>query len=180
MLGEVHAHGLRRDLIVADGLEGAAVGRIDEQDNKENADTGKQNRHDRTQAEEYLAGSIRDVEVRKRRIALEDVGAVGNLAERLPLENGAQDLSKAERGDGQIVALEAQNRQTDQVREERSDQTRENDGHEHAEHQTHAAAEAGGAEQMLEHLLEGEVDARTLKEVIHAIARGVRDHEDRV
>ena len=33
---------------------------------------------------------------------------------------------------------------------------------------------------MLEHLLEGEVDARTLEEVIHAIARGVRDHEDRV
>ena len=33
---------------------------------------------------------------------------------------------------------------------------------------------------MLEHLLEGEVDARTLEEVIHAITRGVRDHEDRV
>jgi len=30
--------------------------------------------------EEYLAGSIRDVEIRKRRIALEDVGAVGDLA----------------------------------------------------------------------------------------------------
>ena len=62
------------------------------------------------------------------------MGAVGDLAERLPLENGAQDLGKAERRDGQIIALEAQDRQTDQIREERGDQARENDGHEHAEH----------------------------------------------
>ena len=33
---------------------------------------------------------------------------------------------------------------------------------------------------MLEHLLKGEVDARTLEEVIHAVTRSVRDHEDRV
>jgi len=40
MLGEIHAHGLRRDLIVTNGLEDAAIGRVDEQDNKKNADTG--------------------------------------------------------------------------------------------------------------------------------------------
>ena len=33
---------------------------------------------------------------------------------------------------------------------------------------------------MLEHLLKREVDARPAEEVIHALARGIRDHEDRV
>ncbi len=41
MVGEIDAHGLRRDLIVADGLERAAVGRVDEQQDDADAPASK-------------------------------------------------------------------------------------------------------------------------------------------
>ena len=52
--------------------------------------------------------------VRKIREAAQQLRAVGDGRERLELDERADDLGKAERGDGEIVTLELQDGQADE------------------------------------------------------------------
>ena len=106
MLGKINAHCLRCDLIVSDGLERAAVGRVDDKndqrdangDNDENAVVGRE------------AGDLRQAE-----------RAVRNAVERRGGDNDADDLRKAERRNGEIVAFELEDRRADERGKERAD-----------------------------------------------------------
>ena len=99
MLGQVDAHGLGSDLVVADGLEGPAIGGVNEQHNEADTDS----RHDEREQD--------GVEVCK---LLQQVGGVCQGAHLLPLDDGAHDLGKAQGGNGQIVALQLQHGQADE------------------------------------------------------------------
>ena len=61
VLFEVHTHGLRRDLIIADGLERAAVGGVDEQDDDRDADADDHERHERVRKIREAAQQLRDI-----------------------------------------------------------------------------------------------------------------------
>ena len=91
MLGQVDAHSLGGDLVVADGLERAAVSRIDNQHDDADADAGNDERENHA------------VKVGK---LPQQVGGVGEGTHLLPLDDGAHDLGKAQRGNGQIVRLQ--------------------------------------------------------------------------
>ena len=69
-------------------------------------------------AQDHLPVGIYHIEVGEDGEALDHVGAVGDGAQLIPLEHGADDLGKAQRSDGQIVALEPQHRKSDEPREE--------------------------------------------------------------
>ena len=157
MVREVDAHGLGGDLIVADGLEGAAVGRVDHQqdDADENGDQ-----------DEVGPG------VAKVRITFEQVGAVGDRAEGVPLEERAEDLGEAERRDGEVVGLQPEHRQTNEVRHQRGDQAADEQGDEDADYGAHALAE-----EIRERLRQRELDESALKLLIHARALGDWDAE---
>ena len=71
MVGKVDAHGLGGDLIVADGLERAAVGGVDKQDDERDAECRKQHRSQH-------AVKLREL--------FENVGGVRYGAENVPLD----------------------------------------------------------------------------------------------
>ena len=95
--GEVDAHSLGRYLVIPDGFECPPVSGADQQHNKGDHHT-RQNHIGRG--------------VGKGRIAFEQVGAVGDGAQGVPLEECPEDLRKAQGGNGQIVGLEPQYRQS--------------------------------------------------------------------
>ena len=142
MVGKVDAHGLGGDLIVADGLERAAIGRVDKQHDDGDADADDHERHER---------------IREIREAAQELRAVGDRRERLQLDKGADNFGKAERRDGQIVALELQNRQADQIRQHRRQQSRQQQRNEHAEDRACRIAE-----RVLQRLGQGEVEQRVI------------------
>ena len=154
---EVDAHGLGGDLIVADGLEGAAVGRVNHQQDDADED-GDQN--------EIGPGMA------KVRITFEQVGAVGDRAEGVPLEERAEDLGEAERRDGEVVGLQPKHRQTNEVRHQRGDQAADEQGDEDADYGARALAE-----EIRERLRQGELDEAAFKLLIDARALGDRDAE---
>ena len=106
MLGKINAHRLRCDLIVADGLERAAIGRVDDKDDQRDANGG----NDENAVVGREAGDLRQP---KR--------AVRNAVERRGGDNDADDLCKAERRNGEIVAFELQDRRADERGKERAD-----------------------------------------------------------
>ena len=63
----------------------------------------------------------------ERREALENVRAVRNRPENVPLNERTQNLGKAERRNGKIIALQTQARLADEPRERRRDKSRGND-----------------------------------------------------
>ena len=63
MLGQVDAHGLRGDLVLPDGLEGPAVGGVDEHDDDGHADDHDEHGEEGGQVEHHLAAGVGDVEV---------------------------------------------------------------------------------------------------------------------
>ena len=101
---QVDTHGLGCDFIIADRLERTAVRRVDQEDDNGYADCrSSKDRNDRLEG----------------RIGLEQVGTVGDRAKRIPLDNRADNLGKAEGSDGQIVALESEHRHANQPGEQR-------------------------------------------------------------
>ena len=142
MVGKVDAHGLGGDLIVADGLERAAIGRVDKQHDDGDADADDHERHER---------------IRKIREAAQELRAVGDRRERLQLDKSADNFGKAERRDGQIVALELQNRQADEIRQHRRQQSRQQQRNEHAEDRACRIAE-----RTLQRLGQGELEQRVI------------------
>ena len=118
MLGQIDAHGLGGDLIVPDGLERPSVGGVDQQHDQQDAHTGN--------------GGVGHHVLRRGKV-VQRVGAVGQRAELAQLHQTADDLRKAQCGDGQIVALQPQHRQADEKREERGHHT----GHQQRQHQRH-------------------------------------------
>ena len=101
---QIDAHGLGGDLIVPDGLERPAVGGVDEQHDQQDAHTGD--------------GGVGHHVLRRGEV-VQRVGAVGQRAELAQLHQPADDLREAQRGDGQIVALQPQHRQANEECEER-------------------------------------------------------------
>ena len=144
MARQVDAHGLGGHLVVADGLDGAAIAGVDQQHHDGDAHAGDDEGNQRGEVERPAAGEG-NVEIVEGGVVLEHVGAVGHRPQLLPLEHGADDLGKAQRGDGQIVALQAQHRQADQKGEQRRHKPREDQrGH-------HAQRHADGAVEVLIH-----------------------------
>ena len=154
MVGKVDAHGLGGDLIVADGLERAAIGRVDKQHDDGDADADDHERHEGI-------GEIRE--------AAQQLRAIGDRRERLELDQRADDLGEAERGDGQIVALELQDGQADEVRQPRGEQARQQQRNEHAEDSARRIAEG-----VLQRLGQGEFEQRIIV-LIHRRADAARD-----
>ena len=118
MLKQVDAHGLGGDLVVPYGLEGPAVGGIHQHHDDGDAQAGYR------KGEEH-AGEGGE--------AAQQVGAVGDGPQGVPLEEGPDDLRKAQRGDGQVIAFEPQHRQADQEGEEGGRQARQDQGHRHGQ-----------------------------------------------
>lgn len=105
----------------------------------------------------------------KVRITFEQVGAVGDRAEGVPLEERAEDLGEAERRDGEVVGLQPEHRQTNEVRHQRGDQAADEQGDEDADDGARALAE-----EIRERLRQGELDESALKLLIDARALGDR------
>ena len=133
MPGQIHAHGLGGDLIVPDGHEGAAVAGMEQQYDQADAYARDQEWNGGGKVERDFSFRVSDVEIVKGGEKAEHIGTVGDGPQFVPLEDGADDLRKAQRGNGQIIALEPQHRQADQEREGRRHQPgqnqRGNDGH---------------------------------------------------
>ena len=156
-MGKVDAHGLGGDLVVADGLERAAIGRVDEQHDNGNADADDHERHEC---------------IRKIWEAAQQLRAVGNGRERLQLNERADNFGKAERGDGQIVAFEFQNGQADQIRQHSGQKACQQQGHEYAENRTCRIAE-----HVLKRFGQGELEQRVII-LIYGRPDAARDIED--
>ena len=101
---QIDAHGLGGDLVVADGLERPPVGGVDEQHDQQDAHAGN--------------GGVGHHAFRRGKV-IQRVGAVGQRAELAELHQTADDLREAQRGNGQIVALQPQHRQANEECEER-------------------------------------------------------------
>ena len=125
VLGQVDAHGFGGDLVIPDGLEGPAVGGVDEQHDKADTD----GRHDEREQNGVEVGEL-----------LQQVGGVGQGAHLLPLDDGAHNFGKAQGGNGQIVTLELQHRQTDEPGEDGRHDARQNQAHDHRHTELHNAA----------------------------------------
>ena len=60
---------------------------------------------------------------------LEQVGPIGDRTQGLPQEHGLNDLGKTEGGNGQVIALEPEDRQTDEPGEDGRQQSGQHQGH---------------------------------------------------
>ena len=180
MLGQVDAHGLGGHLVLPDGLKGAAVGGVDQQHDDGDADHRHQHGDKGRQAEHHLAGGVLDVEVGEGGETFQHIGAVGDGAQGLPLENGAEDLRKAQGRNGKVVALEPQDRQADEVGKARGHQAGQDQPHQNAQHHADAAAHAGGAEQQRKGVLQGEFHRGAAEQVVNGVFLVHRDGENGV
>ena len=169
MLEQADAHGLRRHLVVPDGLKGAAVGGVDQQNDQGNADDRHKEGNECTQPQNHLPRAVFDIEIGEGGEALDHIRAVGNGAKGLPLENGPQDFGEAQCGNGEIVAFQPQNRQADERREQRGHQSRQNQSHENGQNQRQSAAEPGASQKALEHIHQRKLHGRAAVEVVDLI-----------
>ena len=160
VVGKIDAHRLGGDLVVADGFERAAVSGVHQQHNArdEHAD------------EQQVRGRAAEIG-----IALEKVRGVGQRTDGVPLDNGAHDLGKAEGRNGEVVALQTQNGQTDQIGEERRDQTADKQREDHADRRADLVTE-----EAREDLRQGELHDTAVKILVYARALGDRDAQHRV
>ena len=126
---QIDTHGLRGNLIVPDRLERPAVAGIQQQHDQPDADARDQERNQRGQIDRHVALRVPDIEIIEVRIQAQHIGSVCQRTHVVPLNHHAHDLREAERGDRQIVALQPQNRETDQQREERRREPRHDQRH---------------------------------------------------
>ena len=164
MLGQVDAHGLGGHLILPDGLEGPAIGGVDQQHHDPDAHCHQQEGHKGGKAQHHLPIGVLDVEAGEGGKALQRVGAVGDRAQPVPLEDGPDDLRKAQGGDGQVVALQPQHRQADKPGDHRRHTARQDQRRQHTQDQTQGAA--------AEQLRQGEIHCRAAVEVVDALPVG--------
>ena len=127
VLHQVDAHGLRGDLVVPDGLERAAVGGVDEQHDEPDAHARDEERHHGVQFQRA------QMEAREACEVVEQVGAVRDGPQLLILDDGADDLRKAEGRDGQVVGFEPQHRQADQRGKARRHEAAQNQADDNAQ-----------------------------------------------
>ena len=172
MLGEVNAHGLRRHLVVPDGLEGPAVGGVDEQDDHGDADPRQQEGREGGKAQHRLPGAVCNIEAGEGGEVFQGVGPVGDGPQLIPLEHRPDDLAKAQGGDGQIVAFQPQHRKADEPRHGGGHAAPQNQRQHHAQHQ----AERPAAEE----LRQGEVDGGAVIDIVDRIPLGNGDGQNRV
>ena len=137
MAGKVDAHRLSGDFIVADGFERAAIGGVDEQQDDGDADTGEEEGHDCFQMQGDTAQW--DREAGKAGEAVQQVGAVGQGAKAFVHHSGADDLSKAQRGDGKIVTLQFQYGQANQEGKQRRNAASQNQAEDNSKQQAKPA-----------------------------------------
>ena len=168
MLGQIDAHGLGGDLVLADGLERAAVAGVYEQHDEEDAQSGDGEHDEGRKPQHDLAVRVGDVEIRERREAVEGVRAVGNAAQVLPLEYGADYLGKAQSGYGEVVALELEDGQAYQPGHEGGHQAGDYNYNQDAEDESHCAAHTAAAKEVLQRLGYGEVYCGAVVHVVHA------------
>jgi len=135
--GKVDAHCLRGDLVITDGLESAAIGGVDEQQDDSDADAREEEGHDRFQVQGDAAQ--RDGEAGKAGEAIQQVGAVGQGAKALVHHGGADDLRKAQCGNGKVVTLQFQHRQADEEGEQRGDETSQQQAKDNAQQKAQPA-----------------------------------------
>ena len=109
MVRQINPHGLGGYLVVPDGLERSAIGGVDYQSNDPDADAREDERHHGVQFQRA------QMEVRKVCEVAEQVGAVRDGPQLFVLHHGADDLGKAQGGDGQVVGFESQHWQSDQI-----------------------------------------------------------------
>ncbi len=136
VLGQVDAHGLGGHLILPDGLEGPAIGGVDQQHHDPDAHCHQQEGHKGGKAQHHLPIGVLDVEAGEGGKALQRVGAVGDRAQPVPLEDGPDDLRKAQGGDGQVVALQPQHRQADKPGDHRRHTARQDQRRQHTQDRT--------------------------------------------
>ena len=172
MLEQADAHGLRRHLVVPNGLKGAAVGGVDQQNDQGNANDRHKEGNERAQPQHHLPRAVFDIEIGEGGETLDHVCAVGDGAEGLPLENGPQDFGEAQCGNGEIVAFQPQNRQTDERREQCGHQSRQNQSQKDGQNQRQPAAETSAAQKALEHIHQRKLHGRAAVEVVDLILGG--------
>ena len=164
MPGEVDAHGLRRHLVVPDGLEGPAVGGVDQQDDDRHADPRQKEGREGGQPQHRLPGGVGDVEAGEGGEVFQGVGPVGDGPQLIPLEDGPDNLAEAQGGDGQVVALQPQHRQSDEPGHGGGHKAPQNQRRQHPQHQSHGPA--------AEHLRQGEVDGGTIIYIVYGLPLG--------
>ena len=113
---------------------------MDQRDNQADAHPGDNKGHQRGKIDNHLALRVFDVKIVERGKQAQHVGAVGNRAQLIPLEDGADDFRKAKGGDGEIVAFKAQHRQADQKREKCREAARQDERGDHRHRELHQAA----------------------------------------
>ena len=157
--GQIDAHGFCCHFVIPDGLEGTAVGGVDQQHDQGDAYAGHQ-----------IVGHG-GVEVPGTR--RKHVGAVGEGAQLIPLEDSTDDLRKAQRGDGQVVALQAQDGQADEPGEQSCHQAAQDQGDEHS----HNGTGTGSAEDVRQRKFHPVFPA---EHPIDALTGGFGNHNDGV
>ena len=122
MLGQIDTHSLRCHLVIADSLEGTTVGRVDDQHDNTDADAGNNEREQHAVEVGELPQQVR---------------GVGQRAHLVPLDDSAHDLSEAQRGNGQIIGLQLQHRQTDKPRKQCRHHAGQDQTHRHGQAELH-------------------------------------------
>ena len=156
---EVNAHGLGSHLVVPDGLEGPAVGGVHQQDDNQDTDGGNEHGEQGVQLEDGAADL--DLDVVEVGVLAQQVGAVGDNAQAVPLEHRTDNLRKAQGGDGQVVALQPQNGDADEGCKHRRNQAGNDDADD-------GAPEGAGVlpQHTAENLRNGEADGAAVKVLI--------------
>ena len=169
MLCKVDTHSLSGNFIIPYGLEGTAVGRIDQKDNQGNTDGCYQHR-DKGREFDGLSCEL-ELESAGPREALEDVGAIGDRTELAPLKDCTDNLRKTESCNGKVVTFQLQNWKADQISEESCCEAGHQDCQDNAENGSR------GSKRCTEHLREGNPDCRIII-LINRITGGSRNGEN--
>ena len=173
MSEQVDTHGLSCDLIVTDGLKGTTIGRVHQQNDDSNADGSDQEGEDGVQLVDHTAHL--DLHVVEVGVLTQQVGAVGDLAQAVPLEEGTEDLCKAQGSNGQVVTLQTENGDTDQGCKDSCHNAADDD----TDHGTDDVAEIG-AQNIAQNLGNGELNGTAVKVLINRFMLFSRDGEDGV
>ena len=173
MLKQVNAHCLRRDLVVTDGLERAAIGGIYEQYDDDYSDHRYEERECGAELEHLRAKLY--LHIAEGCILAQKVRAVCDNAEAVPLENRAYDLGKAEGRNGEIIALQAQHGDADERREHSCGEA----GYYDADHCAQKAAQVD-AQRVSEKLGDRKLDSTAVEVLIYRCVLSSRDGEYRI
>lgn len=135
--GQIQTDGFGGDCVIADGLDRAALLAVDE---VHDDDQREQHQRKAKAQRGELAGNACTLCARDNKVTVDGVhavaehGKVRHAVHQLnveAVENRADDLAEGQRHDGQIVAAQPQDRNTDQKAEDTGHQTADDDAHKH-------------------------------------------------